>query len=202
MTHKISVVFKNSYHKNKIKWYSHDGLEYGKLYEGCDDGIHIISRDNIKVCDIELSIFLTPGKGKHISFINGYNTKDGGVHVNKLYNSIYTHVLKYMQNILKYNINKNSILEKIIKENITIFMSCWEKNHTFHAINKPELFKYSDLPEIIFNKQQVEILAKWLISVFGDDNDYKNNNKTTENKTIKNKIKDKSLVSRVWKKIW
>jgi len=86
----------------------------------------------------EIYMFDTPGKGALLSFVNGNEAKNGGIHVKATVNPI----IEDIKNLLGIKFPKRG--ESIFFENVTILILCRVPQATYKGQTKDELCSYSE----------------------------------------------------------
>lgn len=149
----------------------------------------IIEEDNI-----EIFLADTPYRGKHISFVNGINTPNGGVHVdlclNKVAEPIFRKLLDKSKKKGEKKANANKKVKRTelglnisdIRQHITVIVSCVVPNPQFNNQSKEILIKPT--PKLNAPKKVFEKAASWQI--------VKTLQKLGEEKTL-NKLKDREI---------
>lgn len=123
----------------------------------------MISKDKSAKAIIEMCVLDTPDNGKHLSFVNGIPTTDGGVHVNSAYKSISSTVLDMINDKMggkkKTGGRQISLSIADVKPHVTIVINATLINPRFSSqtktfLNKPE-------PKINVSDKLQKKLLKW-----------------------------------------
>ena len=161
------------YNKEKINIKSFQ--EYVELYPTISKKIYEKSceRWEFSVCSSDTDKF------EQVSFVNGICTSKGGVHVDTLVKLLITGIVKYMKKK-----HKKDILEKYVKNHLSIYLNCVIEDPSFSSQIKDTLItpksKFGSKPEISdkFIKELCDSGLSVKILQFSDFKD-----KTLEKKT-------------------
>lgn len=135
---------------NKVKVYYNGSKvnvksfqDYIGLYPGVSEKVYdrISDRWEIGVC------VSTNDKFEQISFVNGIFTPNGGIHVDVITKMISSKVVKYIKKK-----HKKDVLEKYVKNYLSIYLNCVIENPSFDSQAKERLItpksKFGSQPEI------------------------------------------------------
>lgn len=118
-------------------------IDYAKLY------IDVTNSIIIKHSNYTCILAYTPDKPFELSFVNGVNTVDGGVHVEAIY--------KMLTNLIKPHINNIRVAD--VKQNVSLILSYWVKNPVFNSQTKT--YFQSPKPKITLSEEDINTIKHW-----------------------------------------
>jgi DNA topoisomerase-2 len=163
-TSKVPVTF------NEEQYNFSNYKDYIKLYfdsSSIDKAICHQQYNDKNELEVELFVFDTPDESHHITFANGMNTYEGGVHNDAVFKAIGSPLVKMINDKMNRKNNKLTDKEKKthtitindIKPHISILMSCYVINPDFSGQTKSFLTKPT--PKILLTNDTLKPIYDW-----------------------------------------
>jgi DNA topoisomerase-2 len=144
------------------EWPSGISLKIAKIGKS---KIQIPETETNLIPEVELAILDTPNEGSKIAFVNGIQTRDGGVHVDSAMKNVTDSILETFGNMNEKTSGDSKTNKKLslspsdVKRHLTIIISCRLRNPKFTSQQKTKLS--SPKPKIHIDSKNLKQIEKW-----------------------------------------